>query len=364
MSQRTKVTGTRSCVLWLLVLIAVVLLVGVAAGALFILPQIRAGQASEQHYQAGITFQNIGDWAAAEEEYKQVIALDASYKDVQTRLAEVKARLAESAATATAMAVAQAEQARADAQATSSAAVTATAMAQADAQATAAAAPTATAEALEAHYQKGLGYMNMRRWEEAKAELSQVFEVDPNYKDVQAKLMEVEAEIAKLTPAAAPTPIATPTTLLPVRLFSDSSWKSSAEEAPGWEALPFDDSWWSTVEELDFGNPDRISNMDSRAKWIWHPHAQNSYNVPFFFRKKLELASRPSVASITISVDDGYYLYVNGSSVGSDAGWHAWEVAEKYDIASFLMNGENVIAVKAINIQQEGWLLVSVFIKY
>jgi Tfp pilus assembly protein PilF len=134
MSQRTKVTGTRSCVLWLLALIAAVLVVGIAAGVLFVLPQVQEEQAMEQHYQAGVAFQNMGDWAAAEEEYKQVIALDANYKDVQARLAEVKAKVAENAATATAVAVTQAEQA------------------QADAQATAAAAPTATAEALEAHY--------------------------------------------------------------------------------------------------------------------------------------------------------------------------------------------------------------------
>jgi tetratricopeptide (TPR) repeat protein len=99
---------------------------------------------------------------------------------VQAQLAEVKARLAESKATATAVAIAQAEQA------------------QVEAQATAAAAPTATAEALEVHYQKGLGYMNIGRWEEAEAELEQVFEVDPNYKEVQGRLAELKARLSEM----------------------------------------------------------------------------------------------------------------------------------------------------------------------
>lgn len=50
MSQRTKVTGTRSFTLWLLLFIAVVLVVGVAVGGLFILPQIQSQQDLEKHY--------------------------------------------------------------------------------------------------------------------------------------------------------------------------------------------------------------------------------------------------------------------------------------------------------------------------
>ena len=160
-----------------------------AVGGLVIYPQLqqkREVQArlaeAEQHYQAGVAFQNVGDWDKAAQEYEKVIVVEANYRDVQTRLADVKGKQAESEATA-----------------------------KAEVQATAAAASTATAEALEVHYQKGLGYANIGRWEEAKAELEQVFEVDPNYKEVQAKLTEVEVEVAKLTPTATPTPVTTPT---------------------------------------------------------------------------------------------------------------------------------------------------------
>jgi len=108
----------------------------------------------------------------------------------------VKTKLAGGAATATAVAIAQAERAWADAQATATAQV------------------QATTQALEAHYQKGLGYMNMGQWAEAKSELDQVFGADPTYKDVQAKLTEVRkklSELALLTPTPTPVPPAPPT---------------------------------------------------------------------------------------------------------------------------------------------------------
>ncbi len=222
MSQRTKVVGTRAPIIWLLIVIAVVAMAALAVGGLVIYPQLQKEQDAEQHYQAGIAFQDVRDWEAAEAEYKQVISIDANYKDVQTRLAEAKSKQQEALAmeqaktaqaTATAQARAEATAAAATAEArmvqATSVAATATAQARATVQAQEVEA-TATAEALaqlEAHYQKGLGYINIGRWEEAKTELEQVFEVDPNFKEVQAKLAEVEgklADIRALTPTTAP----------------------------------------------------------------------------------------------------------------------------------------------------------------
>lgn len=182
----------------------------------------------------------MGDWAAAEGEYKQIISIDANYKDVQTRLAQMRAKIAEGAATATAVAIAQAERA------------------QADAQATAAAAPTVTAEALEAHYQKGLGYMSIGRWEEAKAELEQVFETDPNYKEVQVKLAEIKAIVPTATPppTATYTPSPTPT---PCTEFEEARIeKTEASSVWDQEYMPekavdgdLNSGWWAASDKRE-----------------------------------------------------------------------------------------------------------------
>ncbi len=192
---RKSVVGTRSSLLWLLILILLALLAGLALAGLIFLPQLRATRdeqarlaEAERHYQAGVAFQNVEDWSAAAEEYRQVILRDAGYKDVQERLTAVRSRLKEIAATATAEALAQAKRA------------------QADATATAQAAATATQQALEVHYQKGVAFMNLGRWDEALTELEQVFQVNPNYKDVQARLAQITTERAKAVPTATPTP--------------------------------------------------------------------------------------------------------------------------------------------------------------
>jgi tetratricopeptide (TPR) repeat protein len=216
MSQRTRVVGARAPIIWLLIVIALAIVAALAVGGLVLLPQMQATRAAqarqaqvEQHYRAGAAFQDLGDWEAAAAEYRQAIALDAGYRDAQARLAEVKARLTEAGATATAVAIAQVDRARVEAQAT--------ATAQAHATATARAAPTATAQALEARYQRGLGLINLQQWAEAQAELRAVFDADPNYRDVQSLLRQVNAEVARLTPTATPTrtptpiPTATPT---------------------------------------------------------------------------------------------------------------------------------------------------------
>ncbi len=236
MSQRTKVVGARTPILWLLIAISLIVVAVLAIGGLVVYPQFQRQQAeqarvagAEQHYQAGVAFQSVSDWTAAEGEFKQVIVIDANYKDTQSRLAEVRARSGEEAAAATAGAIAQADKSRADVQATAAAA-----------QATSAAAPTATAHAVEAHYQKGLGYMNMGRWQEAKAELEQVFAASPNYRDVQAKLAEVEAKLVSLTPISSPvppTPKAANTPTAPMTPESSFFDNFDDGDAQGWTVI-------------------------------------------------------------------------------------------------------------------------------
>lgn len=216
--QRRSVVGTRSSLLWLLILIGLILLAGLVMVAVVVLPQLQASRAEqarraeiERHYQAGVAFESVDDWAAAEDKYKQVIALDASYKDVQARFAAVRGKLREIATMATAVAVAQAERMQAEA----------TAMARA--------APTATQQALDLRYQKGIAFMNLGRWDEALAEFEQVFQVNPNYKDVQTRLAQAASERARAAPTGTPTPRFTTVEVAGGKPVTASGyWKGSA----------------------------------------------------------------------------------------------------------------------------------------
>jgi len=91
MAQRVKLSGTRSPLLWLLSLLILAILGASIVVLLIWLPQRQL----EQHYQAGVAFQNVEDWEMAADSFVQVIQLDADYKDTQSRLVTVKERQAE-----------------------------------------------------------------------------------------------------------------------------------------------------------------------------------------------------------------------------------------------------------------------------
>ncbi len=155
MAQRKPIAARRSCVLYIVVLAALILIIAGIALVLVVLPEQDRQRQAERHYQAGVAFQTTGDLDKAKSEYEQVITIDASYKDVQTRLADVQ------------------EQRKAY------------------------------------HYQRGLDYMNTGQYAQAVAEFKIVMGLDTRYKDVQAKLNEAEvkqAQVRALTPTATPVP--------------------------------------------------------------------------------------------------------------------------------------------------------------
>lgn len=73
--------------------------------------------------------------------------------------------------------------------------------------ATAAYAPTATQQALATRYAQGVAASNIGDWKLAYASFRDVFDIDPNYEDVQAQIVAVGS---KLTPTATAIPTHTP----------------------------------------------------------------------------------------------------------------------------------------------------------
>ena len=100
----------------------------------------------------------------------------------------------------------------------------------------------------------------------------------------------------------------------------------------------------------------------AKASWIWaSPKAVKEGAPNCYFRKRFDLPAKPRNAAVLITADNGYDLYVNGSLVGSDAGYGSpyWQSIEKYDVASLLVAGKNILGVRGNNMGGPAGLVVA-----
>ncbi|MEM6692785.1 MAG: hypothetical protein AAF664_25380, partial [Planctomycetota bacterium] len=85
------------------------------------------------------------------------------------------------------------------------------------------------------------------------------------------------------------------------------------------------------------------------ANWIWSSRAGQDGNVEpgttAYFRKFINLRT-PAEGRITITADDRYQLYLNGTKIGTG---ESTSQMQQYDITELLEIGRNVIAVSVTN---------------
>lgn len=82
------------------------------------------------------------------------------------------------------------------------------------------------------------------------------------------------------------------------------------------------------------------------AQWISHPTAPLREPGVFHFRKVMQLSKQPAHFVVHVSADNRFKLYVNGSRIGEGPArgdLPHWRY-ETFDLASFLHQGQNVIA--------------------
>jgi HEAT repeat protein len=86
-----------------------------------------------------------------------------------------------------------------------------------------------------------------------------------------------------------------------------------------------------------------------QAGWIWSAEAEAARCD---LRKVFVLDATPTNATVLITADNGYELYVNGSLVGSDAGAasEVWQSVERYDVTSRLARGRNIIGIRGMDL--------------
>jgi tetratricopeptide (TPR) repeat protein len=411
---RKKVTGTRPLILWGIIAIIVVLVVVVVAGLLVIYPDYQAQQDAaqatvqaqaqlEQHYQVGIAFQSVEDWEAAEAEFKQVITFDASYKDVQTRLAEVKSKQREALATAQAKATRATATVQARAEATAAAATVearmakatsvaatvtaqakatiqaeqreatattraqATATAKAEARATvqaAAAQETATAatatavaelEELKVHYQTGVAFQEAEDWEKAVQEFEAVIQIDANYQDAQtrltgvkARLQEVqataEAKKTRATTAARTTATARAQTTATVRAEATQAAKAAGATATATakQRVAID----TRTHHLGDGDSDKYEPVRSAEGKVYFTRFWLDVEPAYDYLLRMD----------TFEVQAANPVWINDNLVGSIPGKSSevWDPGQKLLVPStYLRHGENELKIGSLELDDD-----------
>jgi hypothetical protein len=88
-----------------------------------------------------------------------------------------------------------------------------------------------------------------------------------------------------------------------------------------------------------------------KAEWITSAAAPARDLAIVHFRKTIELPRQPTHFIVNVSADNQFVLYVNGHRVGSGpsrADFAHWRY-ETYDLAPFLLKGDNVLAATVWN---------------
>ena len=109
----------------------------------------------------------------------------------------------------------------------------------------------------------------------------------------------------------------------------------------------------ASFSQLNVINKDLL-NGGWNANWIGCPGVPAKAYGVYHFRKKLNLESVPSKFIVHVSADNRYQLFVNGTLVGrgpARSSRYNWNFGT-YDIASFLKNGNNIIAALVWNMAE------------
>jgi alpha-L-rhamnosidase len=135
-----------------------------------------------------------------------------------------------------------------------------------------------------------------------------------------------------------------------VRIW-DKNGRASAWSAPArWSTgLLEQKDWQGKWIGLDQGE---ATNSLDGAKWIWFPEGNPAVSAPLgtrYFRRVFELPANQAVrvATITLTADNEFQLFVNGREAGNSDNW---KVPGKFAIGGLLQPGKNVLAVEARNV--------------
>ena len=122
------------------------------------------------------------------------------------------------------------------------------------------------------------------------------------------------------------------------------------------------ESWVFRQPPQPIRSPDisKVVGADWHAEWIWLPGQWETPNLTVYARRTFDLPAKPIDATLWVSADNRYRLWVNGVFVGED---DDFAVAERYDVTHLLKPGGNLLAVQADNVDGPGGLLLEMCVR-
>jgi two-component sensor histidine kinase len=82
------------------------------------------------------------------------------------------------------------------------------------------------------------------------------------------------------------------------------------------------------------------------GSWIWDAHTTNKQTCHFWRAFHIPPGTPPTNATLRITVDNSYTVYLDGTEIGRGSDYHS---LTEYDVTLFLQSGIHVLAVEAFN---------------
>ncbi|MBL7033384.1 MAG: tetratricopeptide repeat protein [Candidatus Delongbacteria bacterium] len=140
--------------------------------------------------------------------------------------------------------------------------------------------------------------------------------------------------------------------------FDDSGWQSalatgnreivtrSGLEGSGAVAI-----WWQMERESALQNVDTLTRVDTlQVDTLQVAVEQLAISDSLWFRHSFHLEDLPVAAELVVTADDNYGIYLNGEYIDEDrGGTEDWFEVKRIDLKDYVLSGDNLLAVEAVD---------------